>query len=234
MKKVTLSLFVLSFVFVIPVFAIKNNEAGAQNSQQVQQQNQVQLNVSITPTGYQVQNKNQIKIQNEGEESQLQVQTQEEESLGQDESNGSQNRNENAMEHMSEVAKYVQLLQQTRTSGGIGESVRIIARQQNQAQNEIQAELDKLESKSKFAKFISGSNYGALNNLAKQLEANELRIESLNELKNQLSNQADINMIQETIEALNQENISIQERIDSEIQTRSLFGWLFKLFAKKN
>jgi hypothetical protein len=219
MRKIALSLLVLTFVFVIPAFAIKNNEVGAENKQQVQ--NQEQLRISITPTGYQIQNKNQIKTQNEEE-------------LEQNESNESQNRSENAIDHMSEVAKYVQLLQQTRTVGGIGESVREVAREQNRAQNEIQTELNKLESKSKFAKFISGSNYGALNNLAKQLEENKLRIESLGELKNQLKNQADITMVEETIQALTQENILIEEKITSETQTRSMFGWLFKLFAEKN
>ena len=216
MRKIALSLLVLTYVFVIPAFAIKNNEVGAENKQQVQ--NQEQLRISITPTGYQIQNKNQ---------------NEEEEDLEQNESNGSQNRSENAVDHMSEVAKYVQLLQQTRTVGGIGESVREVAREQNRAQNEIQVELNKLESKSKFAKFISGSNYGALNNLAKQLEENKLRIENLGELKNQLKNQADITMVEETIQALTQENILIEEKITSETQTRSMFGWLFKLFAEK-
>ena len=220
----------LLFLFSLPVVAAKN-EAGAQNTntgQQVQQQ----VKTSPSPTGNQVQNQNQVNTQNQGEDSQLQVNTQEQESLEDGTGEGPQNRNQNAVENMSEVAKQVQQLLQVRTAGGIGEQVRQIAEEQNQAQTQIQEQLNKLESKGKLARLLTGTDYGAVKNLKAQLEQNQLRIRQLEQLKTQLSNQSDITMVQATIEALVQQNTALQEQITAEEGTKSLFGWLFRFFAK--
>ena len=216
----------LVFGLALPIFAAKTNEAGAQSTntgtgQQVQQQ------VSTSPTGSQVQNQNQIKTQNQGEDSQLQVNTQEQENL----EAGSLNRNQNAVQNMSEVATQVQQLLQLKTTGGIGEQVRTVAQAQNQAQIQIQEQLTKLESKGKLVRLLTGTDYGAVKNLKAQLEQNQLRIQQLTQLQNQLTNQGDITAVQEMIQALIQENTSLQDRITAEEQTRSLLGWLFKLFA---
>ena len=229
MKKILfiLPVFVV-FGLVSLTFAIKNNEVGAQTGQQVQKQ----LNASPTPTGNQVQNQNQINTQNQGENSQLQVGTQEQEGLSEGQEEGSQNRNQNAVENMSEVAKQVQQLLQVRTEGGIGQRVRQIAQEQNQAQTQIQEQLNKLESKGKLARILTGTDYGAIKNLKAQLEQNQLRIRQLEQLKTQLLNQGDITMVQATIEALVQQNTSLQEQITAEEGTKSLFGWLFRFFAK--
>jgi len=222
----------LVFGLVIPAFAAKNNEAGAQNAntgtgQQVQQQ----VKTSPSPTGNQVQNQNQVKTQNQGEDSQLQVETQEQENPEDGSESDSQNRNQNVVQNMSEVATQVQQLLQLRTTGGIGEQVRTIAQAQNQAQTQIQEQINKLDSKSKLAKLLTGTDYGAVKNLKTQLEQNQLRIQQLTQLQNQLTNQADKTAVQETIQALIQENTSLQDRISVEEQTRGLFGWLFKLFS---
>lgn len=213
MKKILLILpLLLAFGLVLPAIAANNNGAGAQ-------------------TGNAVQNRNQVTTQNQGEETQLQVNTQEQESLGSDEGEGLQNRNQAAIQNMSEVAEQVQMMLQIRTTGGIGEQIRQVAQEQNQAQTQIQEQLNKLESKGKLARLLTGTDYGAVKNLKQQIEQNQLRIELLTQLQNELSNQGDITMIQETIQALIKENISLQETITAEEQTKSMFGWMFKLFG---
>jgi hypothetical protein len=220
----------LAFGLVLPAFAVKNSEVGAQVGQQVKQQNQQQLQISASPTGNQVQNQNQVNTQNQGEDSQLQVGTQEQEGLEDGQGEGLLNRNQNAVQNMSEVAKQVQLLLQTRTTGGIGEQVRQIAKDQNQAQIQIQEQLNKLESKGKLARLLTGTDLGAIKNLKAQLEQNQLRIRQLEQIQTQLTNQSDITMVQAAIQALIAENASLQERITAEEQTKSMFGWLVKLF----
>lgn len=185
----------------------------------------------LTYAANQIQNENQVKTQNQGEDPQLQVNTREQEDLRDDLETGSQNRNQNAVQNMSQVATQVQQLLQVRTTGGIGEQVRTIARAQNQAQTQIQEQLNKLDSKGKLAKLLTGADHGAVKNLKQQLEQNQLRIRQLEQLQNQLANEADVTAVQETIQALIQENISLQDRITTEEQTRSLFDWLFKLFS---
>jgi len=210
---------ILALGLVFPTFAANNNGVGAQTGQ---------LNATASPTGNQVQNKNQVSTQNQGEDSQLQVSNQEQESLGE----GLQIRNRKTIQNMSEVAKQVQQLLKVRTSGGIGDQVREIAQNQDQTQTLIQEQLDKLESKTKLTKFLTGTNLGAIKNLKQQLEQNQLRIELLTELQSQISNQSDITMIKATIEALIQENTSLQEIITAEWQIKSMFGWLFRLFSR--
>lgn len=218
-----LPVFLLSALF-LPAVLGKNNEAGAQNNgnrQQTQQQTQLQLSLTGTPTvtGAQIRNQNQIRNQeNEGTSS------------GRGE--GLTQRNEKALENMSEVAKYVQELLQTRTTGGIGEQVRQIARSQNQAQEEIQEQLHKLDTKGKLARLLTGTDFGAIKNIKAQLEQNRVRIQQLEKLQTKLTNQADLKTIREAIQAMIEANASLQERIGNEEQAGSLFGWLFKFFNR--
>jgi len=197
------------------------------------QQNRVQdpaTHENGTPTA--VANQNQVQTQNQGEDTQLQVETQEQENLGNGQGEGLQIRNQNAIQNMSEVAQKVQEMLQLGESGGIGDQVRQIAQEQNQTQTQTQEQLGKLESKGKLARFLTGTDFGAVKNLKQQLEQNQLKIQQLQQLQNQLSNQEDITLVQEMVQALIAENTSLQERITAEEQTKSIFGWLFQMFAK--
>lgn len=171
------------------------------------------------------------QIQNQGEDAQIQTNTQEQESKNTTKS--ASPRSETAKENMSTVSQKVEELLTTQTEkGGIGEQVSQIAQEQKQAQTQIQAHLNKLESKGKLARLLTGTDYGVVKNLKAQLVQNQLRIEQLTQLQNQLINQGDIAMVQETIQALIQENTSLQEKIIEEEQTKSLLGWLFRFLAK--
>ncbi len=220
------------FIFVLGATNWVLNQAFAKVQQQAQQQNQMQqqIRVSPLPTGIQVQNQNRTQTQNQGEEQQIRVQTREKEATGVGEQ--LQTRSQTALEHMSEVAKQVQQLLQIRTSGGIGEQVREIAREQNQAHTRIQEELNRLDSRSRLVRFLAGTDHKAVKNLKAQIKQNRVRIRQLEQLQTQISNQGEASLIQATIQALIQENASLAERIKAEEQTKGLFGWLFRLFAR--
>lgn len=226
MKKITSMLAALFVLGLITMIATDKVWAIAQNTTNGQTRT-----APPSPTGNRTLNQNQVTTQNQGEETNLQVSTQEQESSEEGTGVGLENKNPNAVEHMSIVAQKVQELLQVKTSGGIGDRVRLIARTQNQAQDQIQEQLNEIESKSKLAKSLFGPDYKSLKNLQQQVEQNQLRIQELQQLMTQLSNQGDKTAIQETIQALTQENVSLQEIIASEEQIRSLFGWLVKLFA---
>ena len=192
----------------------------------------------------QVQNQNQVQTQNQAEEQQLQVVTQEQESLQeeQDEENEGQAkgqpksvspRSETAREHMSVVAQTVEELLITQgAKGGIGQQVSEVAREQQQAQQEIEGELDKLEAKQGWMKKLFGPDYKAIKNLNQQIERNKLRTRQLEQLQTQVANQADQTQIQEAVQALIEQNTALEEQIQAEEQVGSLFGWLIKLFVK--
>ena len=225
MKKI-LFIFPLFLILVFPVIA--KNESDFQNTgsgQQVKQQVTTPSSVDSP-----VQNQNQMNTQNQGEDTQLQIATQEQENSGDGE--GLQTRNQAAIQNMSIVAQKVQEILQVRTTGGIGEQIRQVAQEQNQAQAQIQEQLNKIDTRKGVLKSLMGPDYKAIKNLEKQLEQNQLRIQQLEQLQTQLSNQVEITAVKETIQALIQENSSLNELINNEKQTKSLLGWLFRLFAQ--
>lgn len=234
MKKIVslVSVFVLLLV-AMPVLAA-NSGTGAQGSTgtqqgsvtQTQQQVQQQIHVSPSPTGNQVQNQNQVKTQNEGEDSQIKTNTQEQENL----EDGS-SRSETAIQNMSNVAQQVEDLLATKTlQGGIGQQVKVIAQEQKTAQEEMQIELGKVDVRNGLLKSIIGPDFKALKNMQKAMEQNQLRIQELTQLQNQLTNQGDITQVNEMIQALTDQNTALQDRINLEEKSGSLFGWLVKLF----
>lgn len=199
-----------------------------QSGQQSQTGNGTQTQQKIqdgSGSGSQMQNENQI--QNQGEENQ--IQTNENQSSKNQNSVG----NTNAAQRKSQVANAVQqMLQLADRNGGIGEQVRIIAQTQTQNQEKIEANLEKIQGRSGFAKFFIGPNYGEINNAKRTLEKNKEQIKQLNEIKNQLSNQGDEQILTEQIQTLEQANLQIDNSLEESQKGFSLLGWMFKWFAK--
>jgi len=181
----------------------------------------------------QVQNQNQIQTQNQGEEEQIQVTNQEEEGQSTGQPKEVAPRSETARERMSEVAKKVEEILTSETRfGGIGEQVRELARQQNQAQEQIQEQWGLIEARRGWLKKLLGPDFGAVNNLKQQTAQNQVRIRQLEQLQDQLTNQGDLTIIQEMVQALQDQNTALQERIQTEEENSSLLGWLFRLLNR--
>lgn len=138
-----------------------------------------------------------------------------------------------ARQHMSIVAAKVEELLTTRgLQGGIGEQVREIVKQQQQAQTQTQEQLNKLDSRKGFLKKLIGPNYKALGNLERQVERNQERVRQLEQLRNQLANWSDQTQVAEAIQVLTEQNTALQEVMVEEEQVSSLLGWLFRLLAR--
>lgn len=205
-------------LYIVPVLVVfglasnayaANNGTGAQTGGQVQQQDRIQdptthMDVSPSPSGNQVKNQNQVSTQNQGEETHLQVATSEME----------------------------QLMDMGMANKNLETQVQSVAKEQAQAQTEIQSQVDKLESRSNLSKKLFGPDYKAIKNLNQQMEQNRLRIQTLVEFKNQVTNQSDETQIQEAIQALTDLNTKLQEQVEIEESIGSLFGWFVKLFYR--
>lgn len=232
MKKVVfLLLIVFFFVFADATLFAQGSNSGQGTNTQVQQRL-----LSPSPSGDALQNQNRLKNQNEGDDVQIQVKSQEQESevsSKDGEGKGISSRSENAREHMSVVAaKVEELLTNRPVKGGIGEQVSKIAQEQKEAQQQIQANFEKIEKRSGIVKFIIGLDFNALKNMQRIIEQNQVRIQELAQLKSQLTNQGDIDKVQEAIQALVDQNVALQDRIDLEERSSGLFGWIFRFFAK--
>jgi len=237
MKKLFVLILTIAVLSIASVAYAAKNETGSQGAST---QGQQQVATPPPSTSNQVQNQNQVKTQNQGEDSQIQTNTQEQENLGENQETQGQGmpkrespRSQTAIEHMSAVAQKVEELLTTKTMrGGIGEQVREIAQEQNQAQVQIRKELNKLETKNNFLKKLFGADYKTIGNLNQQMEQNRSRILQLQQLTEQVENQADQAKIQEAVLALTEQNTALQEQVLAEENSGSLLRWLVKLFVR--
>lgn len=144
-----------------------------------------------------------------------------------------QNRSATTKQRMSEVAKFVQELLDTKEAkGGIGKQVREVAQAQSQAQEQTQNQINKLEQRKGLIKKVFGPDYKAVKSLKQLVEQNQSRIKLLEQLRAQATNQGDLAVTQEATQSLSALNISLQELIKAEENVKSLFGWLPRLLAK--
>ncbi len=249
MKNQSLSIFLATMILISVVTsakAAKSNNSEDTNSNSVksttisqgsmgQEANTGTQKTTATPSTPTMQVKNQIETKNQGEDSQLQVKTQEETGLstGSGTTKNESPRNDIAEEKMSGVANQVEELIVNQTiNGGIGEQVKQIATEEKQTQEQVEAQLNQVENRKGLLKFLIGPDYKVLKTMEKQIEENQLRIDQLTQLKTQLTNQSEITMLEETIQAMIDQKTQLQETVTSETQTKSVLGWLFKYFAR--
>ncbi len=141
--------------------------------------------------------------------------------------------NMNAVQRRSSVANAVkEMLQIADRSGGIGEQVRVIAQSQNQNEEKIESGIEKIESRGSLTKFFIGPNYSEINSIKKVLEQNKEHLIQLNEIKTQLLNEVDQQMLSEKVRVFEQNNLEIENSLNASEKGFSLLGWMFRFFAK--
>ncbi len=111
-------------------------------------------------------------------------------------------------------------------------TVDAVLQERAQAQSKVQSVLQKAESRPGFLHFLLGPDFKALRTMNQQVEENRQRVQDLEQLQSQTQNENESNLLQSTIRLLNQENTSLEEKIQSQEKGFSLFGWLVKLLAK--
>jgi Fic family protein len=107
--------------------------------------------------------------------------------------------------------------------------VRVIAQNQNQNQAKLEQNIEKIQSRGGFTKFIVGPNYGEIKDAQKTLEQNREQIRQLNQIRNQLTNEGDQQQLVEQVRILEQANLEIENSLTDAQNGFSLFGWLNKL-----
>lgn len=259
MKKHLLAIYLLAiFVSSGSIYAGQKS-GGSGTTNQVQQQNQVtnqgesiQIQTEIneqaqqgTPNnqnpnnnGMQIQQQDQQRIQDgTGEGSQIRNQEGVSNNQVQNNQSGVQQKNQSDLDsaqlRRSQVANAVQeMIQVADRSSGVGEQIRAIAQTQNQNQENIEASLEKVQSRSGLLKFLIGSDYVEISNTQQILEQNQEQLQQLNQIKNQLTSESDQQALGEQIQLIEQINAEIKNTLENSQKGFSLLGWAFKLFSK--
>ncbi len=235
MNKLIIYFVLISFVS-FPVLAQNNlgrgNNAVSPTQTQLRDQDQTQVQDQTgqnnTPTGSQDLNQNQT--QNQGEDTQLQNRETEQEQ----ESNSQENGMPLLVQTQTRKAKQVMAeLNQSPTLSvtSIGQQVRALVQTQEQAQINQESQLEQVQIRSQVMKFFIGPDYKTINSLRNEIDQNQERIRELNRVQTQLDNESDQTLVTEMVQALTQETNQLQEKLDTEEQGFSLFGWLFRFFS---
>lgn len=142
-------------------------------------------------------------------------------------------RSQISSERKSAVATAVQeMLQVADRNGGIGEQVRVIAQNQIKTQAALENKLEEVEGRGAFVHFLIGPKYSGIKDAEKLLEQNQEQINNLNQVKLELKNESDIQVLDQQIKLLEQANIEISNSLETSKKGFSLFGWLSKVFVK--
>lgn len=222
MKKTLMMMLLLMFGLVIQAQAVSTN------SNQGIKAGQSDTTVQGSQIGNAVQTNEQNRVMNQGENTQ--IQTQEQNTI--QTQDGAKNKDNSGLgeQRRSQVANAIQaMLQIAERSGGIGQQVKVIAQNQNQNQIKLEKNIEKIQTRSGFAKFFIGPNYGEIKDAQKTLEQNREQVRQMNQVSIQLENVGDQQQLTEQIRILEQANQEIEVLIAGAQKGFSLFGWLNRL-----
>jgi hypothetical protein len=138
-----------------------------------------------------------------------------------------------AEQHRSTVATFVKsLLMVADREGGIGQQVKVIAQQQNDAKEETANEIAAVESRGKLKTFFLGTDYKNIGALRSKMVQTRNQIDQLTRLSDKAENPQDKAELQTQIQTLQQQQANIDSFITSNESKFSLFGWAVKMFNK--
>lgn len=136
-----------------------------------------------------------------------------------------------AEEHRSEVSKFVQtLLDSADRTGGIGQQVRVIAKEQASTSSTTTEAIEKIEKRSGFKTFLIGTDYKNIGALRSEMVQTRNRIEKLRGEISGLSTSTDKAALEEELKNMEQLQDKIQDFITENENKFSLFGWLVRMF----
>jgi uncharacterized protein YaaQ len=143
------------------------------------------------------------------------------------------NRGGLAEEHRSEVSKFVQtLLDNADRTGGIGQQVRVIAREQASTSSTTTDAIEKIEKRSGLKTFLIGSDYENIGKLRSEMVQTRNRIEQLKGELSRVSTSTDKIVLEEEIKNMEQLQNRLQDFVTDNENKFSLFGWVVRMFGK--
>ncbi|MBU1289877.1 trypsin-like peptidase domain-containing protein [Patescibacteria group bacterium] len=129
----------------------------------------------------------------------------------------------NAVQEITKIAEH---------HNEIGEEMKTTIQSQTQNQEKIETSIQKIKSRGGVTRFFIGPNYSEIKKSERILEQNKEQIQKLNEIRTQIIDQGEQLQIIEQIQALERVNEETETLLNETQKGFSLFGWMFRLFAK--
>lgn len=139
-----------------------------------------------------------------------------------------------AEEHRSSVASFVQNLLNLadKTTGGIGDQVREVAKEQNDSKDRVSQAIDAIQNRSKIMTFFLGTDYKNIGQIRSEIVQTNNRIEKLSGLLDTTSAIQPSTSTAAEIANLKLEQEKLNTFVTQNENTFSLFGWLAKMFNR--
>jgi hypothetical protein len=236
MKKVLIIAILLMFGVAFQSSASSSNQSQENNkSLDATQDDKVTAPAQGTQAKNAVKTNEQNAVKNQGEN--IQIQTREQNAVQTKDSTKNKNKKNkgqvNAESHRNTISTFVQNLSVIADrESGIGQELRIIAKEQNDTKDRAFDLINAVENRSKIKTFFIGTSYKNLGELRSQMVQTRNQIEQLKRLAEKAENEGDKTELQSQIQVLEQEQININNFITQNENKFSLFGWAVKLFRK--
>jgi len=136
-------------------------------------------------------------------------------------------------ERRSEVAKYVkELLSVADRQGGIGEQVRLIARDHEKDVNDTENAVKEIKDRNSFTKFFFGPDYKKVSEAESKLNKQAENLAELIKIKDSMATGTDKTILEIQISAMQAIKAELEKEVTESQKGVSLFGWLNRLFNK--
>jgi len=232
MKKIIM---VLVLSVVVPSVAL-GSQTQTRSAQEGASDSIVSTEVAPTESpASQSSNQNEVQVQNRtnnpstGEMVEQQTQTREQVQdgellLGDVPANSAQRRSQIAGATESLISTSYQI-----ENRRLGDQIRTLAQEQEKNYEDIESTMQKIASRTSFAKFFIGPNYSQIKSAQGLLNQYKSKISQMYQIQTQLEDKSQYQNIASNIELLNEQIISLEQEIEDSQTGFSLFGWLGRL-----
>ncbi|MCX6737654.1 MAG: hypothetical protein NTX26_02910 [Candidatus Parcubacteria bacterium] len=148
-------------------------------------------------------------------------------------------KNENAQgingeQHKSNIANIVQTLIKVsdKEPGEVGEQVREMAREQNEAKERVGDSIDEIQNRSGLKTFFIGTDYKNVGQVRSEIVQTRNQIKKVEKLIDRTTNPTAKTTLQAQLTALETEQQKIETFLKINESKFSLFGWFLRLFSR--
>ena len=113
--------------------------------------------------------------------------------------------------------------------GERGEEISAIAKEFDNSVQAVMTAEEKIQSKSGFARFFTGGDEKAADEIEAQVAMNQQKIQELKQLSQEADAPDEVKqMLQEQVQIMENEQARLQELAQKEKQSKGLLGWIWK------
>jgi len=165
-------------------------------------------------------------------EEERETEKQAQEQAGKDEDENEEEDEDEAEMRSSTVAKFVKKLLEVadKNKGGIGEEVRIVAREQEEEKERVFEAIEEVKSRSWLKTFLIGADYKNIGMIRSEIVKTQNRLDKLSGLLETMTTSTGATTTIEQIQNLAQAQTKLTDFLKVNESRFSLFGWFVKLF----